>query len=81
MQDPKIFGDQADEFDLSRWLKSDIKDLQRMEDFLGLVLGSGMSECLGKRTAFGELVVFLYKVSQRKPGRKPEEFASQLHLV
>ncbi|KAG9594298.1 cytochrome P450, partial [Aureobasidium melanogenum] len=64
MKDPKTFGDQADEFDLSRWLKSDIEDLQRMEDCLGLCFGSGMSECLGKRTAFGELVVFLYKTAK-----------------
>ncbi|KEQ57537.1 cytochrome P450 [Aureobasidium melanogenum CBS 110374] len=64
MQDPKIFGDQADEFDLSRWLKSDIKDLQRMEDFLGLVLGSGMSECLGKRTALLEMSRSLYTTAQ-----------------
>ena len=81
MKDPKTFGDQADEFNLSRWLRSDIKDLQRMEDCLGLVFGSSMSECPGKKTASRELVVSLYEVSQRKPGRKPKEFALQLRLV
>lgn len=65
MKDPKIFGDKADRFDPSRWSKSSTKDLQRMDDRLGLVFGSGMSECLGKRTAMLELVYFLHNVSSR----------------
>ncbi|CAD0083658.1 unnamed protein product, partial [Aureobasidium vineae] len=56
MRDPEVFGDQADKFDLSRWFESDMKTLQRMDDWLRLVFGSGMSECLGRRTAFPEML-------------------------
>ncbi|KAG9591190.1 cytochrome P450, partial [Aureobasidium melanogenum] len=59
MRDPETFGDQADKFDPSRWLKSDMKDLQRMDDCLRLAFGSGMSECLGRRTTFLEMLRFL----------------------
>ncbi|KAK4170984.1 putative cytochrome P450 E-class, group I [Triangularia setosa] len=67
MRDKSVFGEDADQFNPSRWVEEkDPKRLKEMEMTQGLVFASGTRwECLGKRLAYTELRKVLFELFLR----------------
>jgi cytochrome P450 len=63
MKDRRVFGENADVFEPSRWIDAEPEKLKKMEGTYSLIFATGTAwECLGKRLAYVELSKVLFEV-------------------